>query len=282
MKVWLRKLIAFLYWPFAALRNLVSPGVCILMFHRVDRLPGYDQLTVSPERFRQQMQWLARHYRVVPLSQALDEISRGTIQRRTVVITFDDGYYDNYQHALPVLRELGLPATVFVTTHFASGEAQHARYPEAKRLHMDWNEVRQWLDAPGNEVGAHSRTHPYLSRLSAERCEQEIAGCMQDFARTGIPHNGIFCYPSGDVGTREADLVRRSGYVAAVTVAPGANRARADRYWLRRTEITDQDDGTSFFLKLSGAFDAMHGVLHWRRRRQFARAAQQTGEEGVA
>ncbi|MCB1836522.1 MAG: polysaccharide deacetylase family protein [Alcanivoracaceae bacterium] len=277
MKIWLRKLIALSCWPFAALCNLVSPGVRILMFHRVDQLPAYDQLTVSPARFRQQMLWLARHYRVVPLSQALDEIRRGKVQPRTAVITFDDGYYDNHQHALPVLRELGLPATVFVTTRFASGEAQHARYPEARRLHMDWNEVRQWLDVPGNEIGAHSRTHPYLSRLSPDNCEQEIAGCMQDFAHEGIPHNGIFCYPSGDVGAREAGLVRRSGYVAAVTVAPGANRSGTDCYWLRRTEITDQDDRMSFFLKLSGAFDAMHGVLHWRRRRQFVRAAQQAG-----
>lgn len=277
MKVWLRKLFALLCWPLAALRNLVSPGVRILMFHRVDRLPAYDQLTVSPERFRRQMQRLAEHYRVIPLTQALDEINAGKLLRRTVVITFDDGYYDNYEHALPVLRELGLPATVFVTSGFASGEAQHARYPAAQRLHMDWNQVRQWLDVPGNEVGAHSRTHPYLSRLADENCEQEIAGCLQDFVREGIPHNGIFCYPSGDVGAREADLVRRSGYVAAVTVAPGVNRGNADCYWLRRTEITDQDDGISFFLKLSGAFDAMHGILHWRRRRQFERAAQQAG-----
>jgi peptidoglycan/xylan/chitin deacetylase (PgdA/CDA1 family) len=277
VKAWLRKLIALLCWPFAALHNLVSPGVRILMFHRVDTLPAYDQLTVSPERFRQQMQWLAAHYRVVPLTQALDEITAGRVSRRTVVITFDDGYYDNCKYALPVLREMGLPATVFVTTQFASGEAQHARYPEAGRLHMDWNEVRQWLDAPGNEVGAHSRTHPYLSRLTDEHCAQEIAGCMQDFTEKGIPHNGIFCYPSGDVGMREADLARRSGYVAAVTVAPGANRSGIDRYWLRRTEITDQDDGTSFFLKLSGAFDALHGILHWRRRRQFVRTAQRAG-----
>lgn len=277
MKSWLRKLVALLCWPYAALHNLVSPGVRILMFHRVDRLAAYDQLTVSPERFRRQMQWLAAHCRVVPLSQALAEIDQGRVVRGTVVITFDDGYYDNYRYALPILHELGLPATVFVTTQFASGVAQHARYPEAKRLHMNWDEVRDWLDVPGNEVGAHSRTHPYLSRLPRACCEAEIAGCMPDLAQAGIPHNGVFCYPSGDVGAREADIVRASGYVAAVTVAPGANRAGADRYWLRRTEITDQDDGMSFFLKLSGAFDAMHGILHWRRRRQFARAAQQAG-----
>lgn len=273
MKRMLRKMVAWCCWPLAWVVSRVTPGIRILMFHRVDQLASPDQLTVSPQRFREQMAFLAARYRVVPLSQALMELRTGRVVRNTVVITFDDGYLDNLDNALPVLREFALPATVFVTTQFASGAAQHPRYPDATRLHMNWQEVLQWLDLPGNEVGGHSRTHPYLSRIPDSQCEQEIAGCLHELAMAGVPHNGVFCYPSGDVGEREARLVQRCGYQAAVTVAPGRNVTGADLFRLRRTEITDQDDTAAMFLKLSGAFDLMHGILHWRRQRQFARAA---------
>lgn len=274
MRVSLRTILAWICWPMARLANLARPGIRILMYHRVDSLPEYDQLTVSPAIFRQQMEILAKRYRVIPLSQALTELASGKITRNTVVITFDDGYHDNVVHALPVLKELSLPATVFITTGFAARKMQHPRYANPpKNLHMDWQEIEQWQAHEGNEVGAHSCTHPYLSRLPDEPSFQEISECLNDFARAGMSHNGIFCYPSGDVTDREARYVQKAGYIAAVTVSPGVNHLGANRYWLRRTEITDRDDVSSFRLKLDGAFDFMHVMLHMRRQRQFARAA---------
>ena len=125
MRVSLRTILAWICWPMARLANLARPGIRILMYHRVDSLPEYDQLTVSPAIFRQQMEILAKRYRVIPLSQALTELASGKITRNTVVITFDDGYHDNVVHALPVLKELSLPATVFITTGFAARKMQH-------------------------------------------------------------------------------------------------------------------------------------------------------------
>ena len=273
MKQTVRLLLAVLFWPLAWCRDRLSPGVRILMYHRVDQLPGYDQLTVTPQVFSRQMTWLARRRRVVSLSQALDELERGDVRRGTVVITFDDGYLDNLQHALPVLTEHGLPATVFVTTGFANGQGSHPRYPGSQGLHMDWQQLKQWQAAGPYELGAHSVTHPYLSRTSNEQCEREIADCLRDFDREQVSHNQCFCYPSGDVTAREAGLVEGSGYRAAVTVAPGVNHAGTNRFLLYRTEITDRDTGLGFILKLAGAFDLIHVLLHWQRRIRFSRAA---------
>lgn len=274
MKALIRTVIALACSPLSWLREFFSPGVRILMYHRVDTLPVYDQLTVTPENFRQQLAILVRHYRVISLSQALVELAQGVVIRKTVVITFDDGYLDNAINAQPLLAECGLPATVFVTTGFADGKAQHPRYKTNDRLHMNWKEVRHWLDYPGNEVGAHSRSHPYLRRIDEKKCQDEIAGCMSDFAQEGVPHNGVFCYPSGDVSGREESFVSGSGYVAAVTVAPGVNRPRENRFLLRRTEMTDKDVGFHFRLKLMGAYDVLHTLLHIRRKKQFAKAAE--------
>ncbi len=273
MKSWLRLLVALSLWPLAWCRNWLSPGVRILMYHRVERLPGFDQLTVTPEHFAVQMRWLATHRRVVTLSQALDELAAGKVHRNTVVITFDDGYLDNLQQAQPILVQYGLPATVFVTTGFASGGSSHPRYPGATGLHMDWQQLRAWQVSGDYELGAHSVSHPYLSRISDSDCAEEIEGCLRDFAAENIQHNFCFCYPSGDVGVREAGLVKRAGYRAAVTVAPGVNYPSTDPFLLNRTEITDRDLGLGFRLKLAGAFDLIHVLLHWQRKIRFSRAA---------
>ena len=73
---------------------------------------------------------------------------------------------------------------------------------------------------------------------------------------------------------RESRLAREAGYRAAVTVAPGANRPGSDLWALRRTEITDRDEPRELSMKLAGAFDPIHAVLHWKRRRAFAAAAR--------
>lgn len=274
MKGVLRTLIALLFYPVSLIAGYLRPGVRILMYHRVDSLSEFDQLTVSPKTFTQQMDILAKSYRVISLTQALTELASGKIKRNTVVITFDDGYLDNLTQALPIMEARYLPASVFVTTEFAAGEKQHPRYGVSIRLHMNWTEVKEWLRFPGNEVGAHSRSHPYLQRVSSEQCETEIAGCMGDLAAAGVAHNGVFCYPSGDVTEREAHRVRASGYVAAVTVAPGINYSTTNRFWLHRTEVTDRDTPLLFRLKLVGCFDFMHSLLHVRRTRQFRKQSQ--------
>lgn len=86
--------------------------VNVLLYHRVAEVPKDDwNIAVSPHHFREQMSFLVNHYPIVRLG---DDWSR--ISQPSVVVTFDDGYRDNYEHALPVLEEFGIPATFFVST----------------------------------------------------------------------------------------------------------------------------------------------------------------------
>ena len=99
-----------------------QPGLLVVTYHRV--LEGPDPLLPSePDRrtFGIQAEFLARHLRVLPLREALQRLGDGSLPDRAVCITFDDGYANNYHCALPVLRDLGLPATVFVATGFLNG-----------------------------------------------------------------------------------------------------------------------------------------------------------------
>jgi len=83
----------------------------------------------------------------------------------------------------------------------------------------------------------------------------------------------FFCYPSGDAGAREIEAARAAGYAASVTVHPGLNRPGIDLQALRRTEVTQNDGALDMGLKLRGAYDPIHALLHWRRTRQFAAQA---------
>jgi peptidoglycan/xylan/chitin deacetylase (PgdA/CDA1 family) len=258
----------------AAVTTRIRPGVRILMYHRVDALPSYDQLTVSPQRFREQMKALAATGRVVPLSAAVNSLKRGE-NRNVLAITFDDGYLDNLTYALPILREFSLPATIFVTTEFCDQKRNHPRYSRhTGALHLDWNDVRSLAADPLITIGSHTRSHPYLTRVDAVQAEQEIRRSREEIeAQIGRPVQ-YFCYPSGDCTDREVEIARASGYEAAVTVAPGINRQPVDLFRLNRTEVTDRDTEFQFASKLDGAFDALHSYLHRRRLRAFASARQ--------
>lgn len=278
-----RRLPAYAFLPITLLYGRWRPAIRILMYHRVADLPGYDQLAVSTARFEEQMAFLARGHRVISLAHALDELDAGGPSQAGVAVTFDDGYRDNLEYALPILRQHAIPATIFVTTAFCDQSLRHPRYPrEQARLHLDWDEVRALSAESGITIGSHTLTHPFLSRVSEARARAEIGQSRELLAqRTGRPAD-FFCYPSGDFVAREIALVKAAGYRAAVSVAPGGNRAATPRFALRRTEVTDRDATRELTLKLEGAFDPVHAWLHARRERSFARARTEGFSEGAA
>jgi peptidoglycan/xylan/chitin deacetylase (PgdA/CDA1 family) len=137
-------------------------------------------------------------------------------------------------------------------------------------VHLTWKEVEQLLKVPGISIGSHTLSHPYLSQLGSEESWQEIVDSRRIIqSRIGLATR-YFCYPSGDYGIREINNVKKAGYTAAVTVTPGVNRLTTPSLELRRTEINDKDDINTLCMKLSGAFDPIHQLIHWKRKRNMA------------
>src|SRR5215203_1242979 len=100
-------------------RNRFTPEALVLLYHRVTRLETDPQwLSVPPERFDEQVEMLVRNWHVLSLPRLLGTLHEGTLPKRSVVITFDDGYADNLFEAKPILERHGLPATVFVASGF--------------------------------------------------------------------------------------------------------------------------------------------------------------------
>lgn len=98
-----------------AYRRIGGPRVSVLMYHRVHSEGDPLGLTVKPDSFDRQLRLLKDRYPVVSLDQAVEELGAGTLNRHVFVITFDDGYRDNFLHAYPILSRHGIPATIFVT-----------------------------------------------------------------------------------------------------------------------------------------------------------------------
>jgi peptidoglycan/xylan/chitin deacetylase (PgdA/CDA1 family) len=269
----IRKAVSYACLPLAYPSYRLFPAVRILMYHRVARLPSFDQLTVTPERFEQQIATLVSQCRVISLAQAVTELESGGPRTPAVALTFDDGYRDNLVHALPVMQRHGLPATIFLTARFVDGDSRHPRYPdESGQLHLSWQDVLAMAAQPGITFGSHTLTHPFLSRLDDAAAAREISDSRKELAQRLGSEVEFFCYPSGDLTERERRLVASAGYRAAVSVCPGVNRDASERYALRRTEITDRDGPEELRMKLFGAYDLVHGILHRRRERNFGRA----------
>lgn len=192
----------------------------ILCYHAVS--PTWDCfLAVEPDRLRAQIRHLLRRgYRPMTLREALAEPGGG----RRLVVSFDDGYRSILDRGLPVLRELGAPATVFVPTDlideaglFSCLSEEHLPAEQEELRCMSWSEVRRLADA-GWEVGSHTCTHPRLPEIDDRRLATELrrsrAACEERLQR---PCDSI-AYPYGSHDARAMAATEKAGYRLAVTL----------------------------------------------------------------
>jgi peptidoglycan/xylan/chitin deacetylase (PgdA/CDA1 family) len=246
--------------------------VPILLYHNIASVPPgalVPSLYVSPERFASQMRWLRRvGYRGVSISQAMPYL-RGERSGRVVVITLDDGYADNLEHALPALLRNGFGATCYVTSAEVGGHnAWDAERLRVKKPLMSRAQLREWV-AAGMEVGAHSRTHPHLTELSSGALHDEVHGCkaeLEDMVGREVRH---FCYPYGSRDDAVVAEVRRAGFETAACIRRGRARPSDDPYLLPRVEVGERDTALRFLITLLTPYEEY-------RARKRARRAERT------
>jgi peptidoglycan/xylan/chitin deacetylase (PgdA/CDA1 family) len=176
------------------------------------------QYTHSPEGFGRQLVELRRRgYRFVSLPSLVEEIQkRGVEHAKTAVVTFDDGWVDNLTYALPILKQLAIPATFFCTTdHIYKGEGRSKKMSVAQL----WE-----LLTAGMTIGGHTRTHPDLTKLAPDQAREEIAGCKNDLEQALGIQVQFFAYPGGSFNGNVVRLTQEAGYTAACSVlGPGKN-----------------------------------------------------------
>jgi len=234
----------------------------ILMYHNIGEPPEGARLRslyVRTGAFARQM-WLLKllGYKGLSMSEAMPYL-RGEKVGRVVAITFDDGYLDTLEHALPVLNSMGFSATCYVVSgHMGEyNEWDAAELMVHKKL-MSAEQVKAW-QAAGMEVGAHSRNHPRLTKCSDEELQNELAGSKADLeALTGKPVSQ-FCYPYGDLDARVAEAARKAGYDAATTTQRGRASPGDDPMLLRRILVSGSSMLHLFLIKLLTRYEDKRG-----------------------
>jgi len=220
----------------------------ILMYHMVDRPRSMREhrFCTPPEEFRRQMEWLIRSgYRPVTLA----DIAAGP--DRAVHITFDDGFASVLDHAAPLLRELGLPATMFAVSSRLGGTNDwmvERGYPERPLLSVEGLHL---LREYGFSIGSHTRSHARLTDLDRETAQDEIAGSKAELEDRLGTEVSYFAYPYGKEDPATRDLVVGAGYLAACSTRSGFNRPGSDPYVLRRIDVFGTDRLWQFRQKIT-------------------------------
>ena len=227
--------------------------VLVLCYHAVSPTWTAD-LSVTPERLDAQLRLLVRRgWRGSTFREAVLEPP----WPRTLAVTFDDAFLSVFDHAYPILAELGLPATVFVPTRFPSqheslrwdGIDHWSEGPDAPELRcMDWNDLSR-LTASGWEIGSHTVTHPRLTRLDDAELRLELTQSKQSCeGRLGLDCSSL-AYPYGDVDARVATFAREAGYQCAATLS--SRLAPLGQFEWPRVGIYHGDSHRRFRLKVN-------------------------------
>ena len=255
-----------------------AQSIPVLMYHHVSPNPGL--VTVSPETFHAQMAWLAKHnYRSIGTDDLAAFLNGKPLPEKSVMITFDDGYLDNYLYAHPVLQAFGLKAVLFIITGWlGEGELRHPTHHHSRkvgagetvpsppptpshRVCMDkiaagqadevmlrWSEVAEMRAAGSFEFHSHTHTHQRWDRLISDPQERRIR-LAEDLAASRsalIAHLGAvsshLCWPQGYFDTHYQAVARDVGFTHLYSVTKGTCTPSTPIDSIPRVVVKDRAD----------------------------------------
>jgi peptidoglycan/xylan/chitin deacetylase (PgdA/CDA1 family)/folate-dependent phosphoribosylglycinamide formyltransferase PurN len=256
------------FWSYVALARPLAARwlawgnrqrIVVLLYHRVsDELR--DSLTVGIEQFDAQMEWLSRHHQVVSI---VDIVQGGKLPRDAarpvVAVTFDDGYLDNYEHAVPILLRHQVPAAFFVSTGMIE---QDAGFPhDLKRIGkalptMNWDQLRE-MHALGFTIGSHTVTHLDCGSADPGTVLRELVESRDALKRNLGVDEAIFAYPFGgraNMNPAALQLVKEAGYAGCLSAYGGCIRGPVDSYNVVRAGIGYNHSALAFRAALEGFY----------------------------
>lgn len=256
--------------------------VTFLLFHDMD-----------PEDAQRNFSYLKKHYRIISLKEYVEAVSnQSMLPKKAVVITFDDGHRSNYK-LLPVIKELGVPVTVFLCSsivgtcrHFwfrhsdavkreaesfkrlgnderlkklgALGFSQNQEHDNRQALSRD--EIEEMM--PFVDFQSHTCYHPILPQCDDITAQEEIVASKKQLESSFGLDVYALSYPNGDYSDRDIRLVKEAGYQCGITVDSGYNTLHSDLFRLKRFSVNDAKSITELMVKASGIYALIKQKLH--------------------
>jgi len=244
MNGWRRYLGTSISSIYGAWHRFAPPGkgFRILMYHAVGSTVPGDVLglfNIAPDRFKQHMQVLSEF--------ALGRVAKlNELPEEGVAVSLDDGYRDNLECAAPILTNLAIPFTVFVSPSFVlSGQP----------IYLSVAGLRELATVPGATIGAHGYSHRWLTECNPHQLNEELISSrkwLEDILGQSVT---TMSYPYGGINKRVRKEVAAAGYKIAASNRFGTNLSDCNPLWLARTDIWAHDDPKTFHAKLAGDWD---------------------------
>jgi len=220
-------------------------NIPVIFYHKIDK-PAADSLVrggfTPPRRFAVQMAYLKKSGFVFYTASELIEHFKqhGVFPENGLAITLDDGWQDNYTNAFPVLRQLGIKATVFsIPSVIGEMSTKAAAKGEGPRAHLSRDQILEMADC-GIEFGSHSLNHRYLPELTSGEVKLEVEEAKNQIEQLTQKPCLTFAYPAGYVSDEAKEIIRAAGHTAAFTTIYGPTDT-IDLYALNRTEVLRRD-----------------------------------------
>ena len=213
--------------------------VLVLNYHKIDYT--FISLAVRPEDFDNQMKYLRDNgYHTINPDELYEALAgNGTLPENPVLITFDDGYEDNYANAYPILKKYGFKATIFVATGFLD---------KHKKGYLSWDEARE-MNKNGINIESHTVNHRSMTDLSDDELRAELVESKKK-AEAELGHEvNYIAYPTGTYNLHIAQMVKEAGYKAAFTIKYGNVDKASNIYALERVPIFHTEDTNKDFIE---------------------------------
>ena len=237
----------------------------VLYYHRVTNI-CQDGMTVSLKEFEWQIRFLKKRYSLLSTADLEDWFQgNGKIGgKKGILITFDDGYEDNYINALPILKKYSCPAIFFVTTGLIDNNKQFEHDRQLQPLltfkKMTWTQLQDAI-ANNIEIGIHSDTHANLAKIPIEHSIKEIETSIETYKRFLGKKPRLMAFPFGgkdDITPQLIEYIKNDKQIHALFSAYGnKNVSPINRWNIKRINIGSKNVGLTFWLKVEGGLETL-------------------------
>ncbi len=245
MKEGIKLAVAVVYagWLFATQKQ---PRTVIIYYHAVS---AEDKIS-----FARQINYLAKHYKVVKLSEILPSVHR--YRRNAVAITFDDAFENLFENAIPILAERLMPAVIFAPAGNLGEMPRWDILPDCKESREKVMSREQLIEADTTltEIHSHTMTHARLTEISPDALWDELIDSKKELEKIlGHPVRAI-SYPHGSCDKAVFEMSQKAGYEYGFTIEPETVTSQNDKMALPRVSVSPKDSLFVFKLKLRGAY----------------------------
>lgn len=234
----------------------------VIMYHRVikdESEKGVHGTYVTVEQFEEQMKYLKKKgYETVTFKDLLNNRykQRFDKDKKWIMLTFDDGYKDNYENAFPILKKYQFKGIIYVLDgiEYNKWDVDNPGNPEKRFTLMNQEELLE-MQNYGIEFGGHTSTHPRLAELSTEQVKSEIINSKSNIEKIIGKELLSFAYPYGSLNEEVKRIPQEAGYKFAVATDSGSIVFSDDLFEIRRIGIFPTNNLFNFKRKVSGKYN---------------------------